>query len=210
MDTLLQTFQFGFLLRSLFAGVFFVLSYCMAAGKTNPLAILGADGGNVLAVGLALALIAGVIIYVLHRSLIYPFVEWFLESEWSKRQRKNWCPLVGKNAIGTLAKRMHYQSTEKKKYRYQLAQYINVWLDFVHLQFTAALGIVIGAISGAVVAHSLNLFQLEFPPANLPLFSVFAIFFFAAIVSNWTLHSVLEHLPDQKAPDFSDWDFSYE
>src|SRR5271156_4210449 len=86
MDAILKSFSISFLLRSFFAGVFFVLSYRVAAeGLKNALEINSKD---IFTIGLLFALVAGVTVYGIHRSLIYPIIEWFFNCTKNVRQKK--------------------------------------------------------------------------------------------------------------------------
>lgn len=68
MDAILQSFSLRFLLRSVFSGAFFVLSFFTAtAGAIGKWVFAPAD---ILSVGLPIALFAGVTIYGIHRSIL--------------------------------------------------------------------------------------------------------------------------------------------
>ena len=104
MDAILKSFSVGFLLRSVFAGAFFVLTYVEAT--KNTLAEIHVNAGNIFAVGLVFALVAGVTVYGVHRSVIYPLFEWGLYAEWAKRCRtKPRRRFISKNVIDGLVRR---------------------------------------------------------------------------------------------------------
>jgi hypothetical protein len=86
METVLKSFSLGFLLRSVFAGTFFVLTYSVAT-KNTP-AEIHVNTENLFSFGLVFALVAGVTVYGIHRSVVYPWVEWALDADWAKRLRK--------------------------------------------------------------------------------------------------------------------------
>jgi hypothetical protein len=67
----LKSIPFGFLLRSLFAGVFFPISYYVASHR--PPFYEGYQGIELKYV-LSIAFFAGVTVYAFHRSVTYPFL----------------------------------------------------------------------------------------------------------------------------------------
>ena len=85
MDSILKAFSIGFLLRSVFAGIFFVLSYYVACGYDLEPTIMEAKSFS--SSGLLVALFAGVVVYGVHRSLVYPFIEGFFNSKVGKACR---------------------------------------------------------------------------------------------------------------------------
>jgi hypothetical protein len=110
MDAILKSFSISFLLRSFFAGVFFVLSYQVAEhGLKSALEINSKD---IFSIGLPFALVAGVTVYGIHRSLIYPIIEWFFSCTKIFRENKRklfkkefrWT-LISQNTINNLVER---------------------------------------------------------------------------------------------------------
>jgi hypothetical protein len=101
MDSVLQAFSIGFLLRCLFAGASFLFSYKVAGdGITS----IGATNlSNLFVVTLPMAVLCGVTLYSLHRSLVYPWIEQILNTERAETARKKW-PLVSDKTISLLNK----------------------------------------------------------------------------------------------------------
>ena len=99
MDSILKSFSIGFLLRSVFSGVFFVVSYYVASH--NPVDLSTIDGKTLLSLGLPVALFAGVTTYGLHRSLFYPFIECCYDSDRGKALRQR-MPLIRVSTIHIL------------------------------------------------------------------------------------------------------------
>ena len=77
MDSLLKTFSIGFLLRSVFAGIFFVVSYYVAFYGLDA-TVMKIEAKSISSPALLVGLFVGVVVYGVHRSLIYPFIEFFL------------------------------------------------------------------------------------------------------------------------------------
>ena len=98
MDSLLKTFDIGFLLRSVFAGIFFVVSYSVACYGLEPTII---EAKSISSPALLVALFTGVVVYGVHRSLVYPFIEFFFDSDFGKACR-NRLPLISNSTIETL------------------------------------------------------------------------------------------------------------
>ena len=101
MGEILKSLSLSFLLRSVFAGTFFVLAFWVSTNGTCK--AIEIDSGNVFSVGLVFALIAGVNVYGVHRSVVFPLIEWALNSDWAMGQRRQGAkgrPLSAKTRLG--------------------------------------------------------------------------------------------------------------
>ena len=183
MEAFLKSFPLGFLLRSAFSGVFFVVSFCAASPN-----LVKINSDNIFSIGLPFALIAGVIVYGLHRSLIYPWIEWALNANWAKNLREKCLPLISKNSIKTLADSWDAKSNNGKDKLHKRGEQLAVWADYAHLQYASSLCIILGAFSSTLISDS----QYEM---CRPLFWLIIIFAVAAFVSDWRWHSVQQLLP---------------
>lgn len=170
----MQSFRVSFLLRSFFSGVFFVLSYCNTATPD------WINKEDIISLGLPSALIAGVFVYGIHRSLLYPFMEWFFNSQRAVEIRKGKWTLISDGTMGHISNRWADNDPAKQVERRR--EFFNVWADYIHLQYTSAWCLLFGSISGAVVSGGDCTW-------NCPLIILFFIFFIAANVSNWRSHS---------------------
>jgi hypothetical protein len=180
MDSLLKTFSIGFLLRSVFAGIFFVVSYYVACYGLEPTII---EAKSISSPALLVALFAGVVVYGVHRSLVYPFIEVFFDSRVGKACR-NGLPLISNSTIDTLRWRWNQSTNGAPLTCEQINKKLNHWADFIHLQFTSSLCIVLGVL--------LSRYMGGHPPCCLIWVAVFL--FVAALVSNWRSHSVVDYL----------------
>src|SRR5690242_6297947 len=81
MESVLRAFTISFLLRSVFAGIFFVFSYDFVVSRCSTIEIKEIFEKSFLPVVLPMSLFAGVTVYGLHRSLFYPLVELYFASE---------------------------------------------------------------------------------------------------------------------------------
>ncbi len=77
MDSILKAFSIPFLLRSVFGGIFFVVSYYVAFYGLEA-TVMKIEAKSISSPVLLVALFAGVAVYGVHRSLVYPFIEFFL------------------------------------------------------------------------------------------------------------------------------------
>ncbi len=192
MDELLKSFSIGFLLRGMFSGVFFVLAYCVAT-LGDPKHFI--NSGNIFTVALPVALVAGVIVYGLHRSLVFPLVEWGFNSNWARGKRAEWWTLISKNTIKALAKRCDEKCDDPNKKFSERAKYMELWADYIHLQYTSGWCIIAGSITGAIISDG-NILN---HPINGWLCAAVILFFIAALSSNWRSHSVDEMWSDPQA-----------
>src|SRR6266567_1356154 len=99
MDSILKAFSIGFLLRSVFSGVFFVISSYVASH--GPADFMKIEGASIFSVALPVALFGGVTAYGIHRSLLFGWIEYWFDSECGKACRKS-VPLISTSTIQTL------------------------------------------------------------------------------------------------------------
>jgi hypothetical protein len=187
MDEIIKSFSLSFLLRNVFAGVFFAIAYYAASKGTVALGQVGAKES--LSVGLPLGLFAGVTVYGLHRSLLYPWIEWVLETGRLKTIRES-LPLISFAACKRLQQRWS-MSSEKESDSVH-AQNVANWADYAHLQYTSALCILLGAITGTLLSSGRH-------KCYCPLVILGFLLALAGFVSDWRLRSVLDHLAKHEA-----------
>jgi hypothetical protein len=199
MDAILKSFSISFLLRSFFAGVFFVFSYRVAEeGLKNALEINSKD---IFSIGLPFALVAGVTVYGIHRSLIYPIIEWFFNctknvrqkerTMWIKEKKFRWT-LISQNTIDNLVERWDRRAKEGEEKRFREEQN-SIWADYIHLQYTSSLCIFFGSWS-AIIANDHCIGSI-----NWPMFLLAVLLFVGGFISNWRSRSVEEHRPNIKS-----------
>ncbi len=181
MDSLLKSLSLSFLLRSVFAGAFFVISYQVAACGIQTL--LAGDTSRLFAVALPVSLFVGFTIYALHRSLLYPIVEFLLESGNVKRFRQR-CPLIRDTTVDTLIKLWGYGAKPEEKTQ-EHAQRLAAWADVTHFNYLSALCIGAGAAFRVITAPG------NYPPC-WPLIFLAVAFTVAGLTSDWRLKRVRE------------------
>jgi hypothetical protein len=185
MESVLKSFSVSFLLRSVFAGAFFVISYQVAVCGPASLGYW-LKSTNLFAVAVPIALVAGVSIYGLHRALLYPLIECLLDSGWCKHWRSR-CPLIRDETVEVLVKSWDMAAEDSKRMQ-ERAQQASAWADFTHLQYVSCLCIAGGAIVGNwVVGFS----GREF---SCPLIVLAFIFFIAGLISDWRLKRVRDYM----------------
>ena len=195
MEKILDSISLGFLIRSVFSGAFFVLTFYLADPGFFEL-----DSEKVFSVGLALSLFAGVTVYGLHRSLVYPLIESIFNKPCAFRSRENGSGLISDASISHLAKIWDSKSKDGSDLQFQRGKQIETWADFTHLQYVSAWCIIFGTIVGIFAnlshkgCHDIHLVGLFF----LFILGV-PVFFAAALVSNWRLFSIVQRM-DRLAP----------
>ncbi len=170
----------------MFSGAFFVLAYSVVTWGDAKKYI---NSGNVFTVALPVALVSGIIVYGLHRSLVFPWVEWAFNSDNAKKLRKvKYCSLISQNVINNLVNKCDNKCKDNKSKLRGRAKYMELWADYIHLQYTSGWCIIAGSITGAIISDGNFLNH----PINKWLALAAAIFFLAALSSDWRSHSVEE------------------
>lgn len=181
MDAIVQSLSLGLLLRCIVAGASFVISYFTATDYPQQFEKIGTLGLSEL---LPLALLVGVVAYSIHRSLIYPIIEWFMNADWVQSVRR-FVPLISKSTITSLVRRWRRGADDGEAgICREHAKHISVWADYTHLQYASALCVGLGALAAQAVTPKLAL------EPNRPLIFVTALFLTSALISDWRLRSV--------------------
>jgi hypothetical protein len=182
VDSILKSFEISFLLRSMFAGAFFVISYYVASHTPQELAKI--DDAVVLSVALPVSVFAGVTAYGIHRSLFFPLIEYCFDSACATRLRK-WLPLISSSTMELILRRWDRAAEDKNKWECERAKRLTVWADYTQLQYTSTLCIGLGALVGKTIVPGQH-------APFWPLIGLAIFLFVAAIVSDWRLHSMDE------------------
>lgn len=183
MEQLLGSFSLGLLLRSLFAGVFFVAAYTAATGGWCELCTI--TSSEALGRTMAFSLFVGVVAYTFHRSVVYPPIEWGLNSKRASTIRAKWS-LISDKTIAVLRDKWD-QAAKDGKRTLARSDHLSSWADFAHLQYASAFCIAIGAWSGAAIGDAETCISWPFTLCAVSLFV-------AALVSDWRLHAVREKI----------------
>lgn len=183
MEQLLRSFSLGLLLRSLFAGVFLVVSYTAAVSGVD--ALSGIIASDALGKTIALSLFVGVVAYTFHRSIIYPLIEWVLNSQMAKGFRSK-CPLISVETIDVLQMKWDYAAKDWD-FKGARSERLSSWADFAHLQYVSGFCIAVGAWAGAMIGAYNTC-------VNWPLAITAIALLAAALISDWRLHAVREKL----------------
>ncbi len=144
METVLKAFPFQLICRGVFPGGFFVVSYIVASKGWCGLKNIDKDS---ISSWLLTAVFSGVMVYILHRSLLYPLVEYSFDRWYVKANRckcRKCCPPISKR---TTVRRLAWWSTGERKFPDEnIASHLTTWNDYVHLQYASGLCIISGAI----------------------------------------------------------------
>jgi hypothetical protein len=196
MESLLKSLSISFLLRSLFAGVFFVISYQVAECGIKDL--VPKDFSSLFSVVLPVSLFAGFTIYALHRALLYPFVELFLDNT---KEKRNSYPLISDTSVDALNKIWEMES-KKGEETQECARRLAMWADITHFHYLSALCIVAGAVFGLIIASSNNQPCWSFISKNYhpycPLIILAITFTVAGLTSDWRLKRVRERILESR------------
>lgn len=211
MEQILKGFSLSFLLRSAFSGAFFVLSFlfCVLGREKVGEKLLSTSGLDVL----GFSVFAGVMVYSIHRSIIYPWLEWGMDANWFRRVRaggvkpppcstpfiyKIWpiikaakWSLISANTLKRIIGQWD-RAAKSGEEHINRSKLIQTWADFAHMQYTSALCIICGAVVGWVFAKG----TLE---TSCPLVWFTVVLFFSGFFSDWRLHSVQDYLRKKDA-----------
>src|SRR5262245_56760936 len=138
MEAVIKAFPLQLIFRGLFPGAFFVVSFIVG---TRGWAWIQPALGNRWPMWLALAAFLGIIAYVLHRSVIYPVIEFALDV-W--QPENSTCPLIRNNTTERLLDM--WSTGAGPNPAENIARHLTAWNDYVHLQYASCWCILLGAI----------------------------------------------------------------
>lgn len=187
MEQILKYFKIGLLLRSLFAGVFFLIAFEIST--EGVVELLKIDPLSIFRVIFPVSLFSGVTIYGLHRSILYPPFEWLLSATWVKQIREKVAP-ISDNSIDTI-KKIWNLGAKDKTIEQHYAEKIETWADVTHLQYVSSWCIFAGTFVGR------NFTKSSCHGIILPLMLLASLFFCSGLVSDCRLRRVIETLTDQ-------------
>jgi hypothetical protein len=168
--------------------VFFVISCYVAMYNLEALASM--EGSTALAFTLPVALIAGVSVYGIHRSLIYPIMESFFDTGLARALRRRW-PLIRAATLKRLLCRWDHGVGEKDR-ACERERRIATWADYAQFQYASALSIAFGATVGVIITPGWH------PPCWY-LIGLGVLFLGAGVTSDWRLRSLTDHVDEEKA-----------
>jgi hypothetical protein len=172
VEGILKSFPFGLLLRGVFPGGFFLLSFFVAKNGWQKLG--GLTDQIQLVPWIVIAVFCGIAIYTFHRSIIYPIVEYFMDLCCPCR----WFPLISTVTSQRLIDR--WKMGDDSQGNCRLREHISGWADYAHLQYTSCLCIV----AGMVLAGQ----------RDPKLIWLAAAFLASALVSDWRLRHIVDTL----------------
>jgi hypothetical protein len=154
MDRTFYSVPLQLIFRGVFPGGFFVLSYAVATYGWRVVTELGWITTLALWVILAAAVFFGVVIYTLHRSAIYPWIEelmsgWIAELPPAKYWRGK---LISREACRQLIAHWTVGGETKEKATADIiGNHNTAWNDYIHLQYASTICIALGALCGYVI-----------------------------------------------------------
>jgi hypothetical protein len=177
MTELLKSFPFGLLFRGVIPGGFFVLSFNVALHGWTCLKLGDAVGW------LPLAMFVGVAMYTVHRSAIYPIIEFVLDThDWrgDDNGRYNSCVISNK----TVRRVMKLWSLPGDKVPERFYNHITTWADYIHMQYASTWCIILGAIAGCHISEE----KCDPDPALILIGVLLAV---SAVVSEIRLRTII-------------------
>lgn len=206
MESFWKTFSISFLLRSMFSGSFFLMSYYYTYytyyTKSSKITINLADFKDFLGIAITISLFAGVIIYAFHRALPYALIiEPCINSKLSEKTRwgdnvedkkkKFRLTLISENTMRYLLHVWDMDSDNNKSNRKNVwASKMYSWGDYTHFHYTAAWCIIAGNLSFFIM-YNYNTHWLLCNPLLLGLAILFGLMGF---ISDWRLKAVREYI----------------
>ena len=180
MQDIVKSFPLGVLLRNFFAGVFFILGYIKAAGV--PEQIKSIDGSTIT-LGISVALVSGVTVYAIHRSIFNPLLELIRYSKCA-RVCRIYAPLMSQGAAKAMLARWDASSNGGAPHKARFDA-MNSWADYIHLLYSSSLCLAAGSFLG----------WLENDPRpgfSGTLLSIGLLMFISGFVSDWRRHYMEE------------------
>jgi hypothetical protein len=183
MDSVFKAFPFQLVFRGVFPGGFFVLSFLVASHGWNE---LQDEAGKLGANWLGIAIFVGVMVYVIHRSLLYPLIEFFFDwfDDWCNSGRsspccnkaKHWCRSRTLIRTDTISKLLDSWSTgTDNQPQNNIAKHLTAWNDYIHLQYASVWCICLGPIPSMFASKELSI--------DWPLIMILGILFVGGLVS---------------------------
>jgi hypothetical protein len=180
MDAILKSFSISFLLRSTLSGAFFVLSLWVATGLC-----LQEEQRASITLIIGIAIFAGATVYSCHRAVVYPLLEWFFDSKSAESLRRR-CPLIATHSIERMIERWGWSSSADD-INNTIYAHTSTWADYTHFLYASSLAVILGGVTGCMIAGSLL-------SPNFPLVLLIGLLFLVAFVSDWRLHSLHDYL----------------
>jgi hypothetical protein len=178
LEEFLKSFPIGFLIRSFMAGLFLPLSISLSDG--GPKAVYDAittgkaDAKLFSGTSLAVAVIAGFTIYVLHRSIVYPIIEGIMDSRCTRRCRRR-CRLIGASTLLRFKRNWGRFDSDPSSER---TRQLSTWADLTHFQYASAHCVILG------IAVAKGFTDLKSPVVLLAV-----PFYLGAFWSDWRLRT---------------------
>jgi hypothetical protein len=184
MNQVLNSFTIKDLLRNLFSGIFFVVSFVCFTCKKDLFEIF--NNQTLFTIAVPFSLFIGVVIYSLHRSLFYPWLEYLFDSRFGKKLR-NRMPLLSTSSFEIIIWRWGQEKFPTEISINKVNENLNKWADYIHFQYSSSICTFCGIFLGSLSNHCRN------PHSWLLIFIGFLLFF-AALVSDWRLHSLIDYI----------------
>jgi hypothetical protein len=141
VDSMLKAVPIGLLIRSIFAGGFFVISFYLTKNPHPDWTTI--EGKTLFDIALPVSLFVGVLVYGIQRALFYPLVELVFESKPGDSLVKF---TIKGRVIDTAIWRWNL-NVQKPIDNKLLNEQLNRWADHIHTQYSVFLCIIFGSLA---------------------------------------------------------------
>ena len=180
MEKFLDKVTIGLLTRYVLCGLAFIVSFEFSQGGFHAVEeIYKTDSLGAF----ALSIVIGAFTYGLHRSLLYPFLEWALTK--SVKGAPNSCKIIITQRAMTHMLALWDSASTRADYRINRQRRFTDWGDIVHSQLVSAFNIFLGALVAIVLDEkSLRFCICESWELRGELICAFLLFLIAGLYSN--------------------------
>lgn len=185
IESMFKAVPIGLLIRSIFSGGFFVLSFYLAAVGIPDWTTLDKQFGVVIGA----SLFAGVLVYGIQRAIIYPFIERFFESDKGEATLKK-CPFISEQVIKTAIWRWNLDVPRPVDNKL-LNKQLTLWADHIHTQYSVVLCIMFGSFTGWMMDFKDN------HKTCWPLVFIGLIFAATGFVNNWRHYAFIQYVKEK-------------
>jgi hypothetical protein len=135
----------------------------------------------------------GMVVYMVHRCLIFPIIEMLLDLTADFRNRGgDLRRLISRRTTEDLLRRWEMGCESDRALGPELARHISIWADYTHAQYASAWSILFGVFFSSVICIGRS--SPNYPSGKVDLTCVLyflaAVFCLSAFVSDWRLQTV--------------------
>ena len=191
LDKLFDIFPLQLVFRGLFPGGFFVVSYLVASEGWGCVAT-NLSANPLLCVGSAV--FAGVVVYTLHRAVVYPPIELLMTAtqKWRREAEghKAFFRLITVESCQQLVDCWTIGACESEPENRRdviIGHHLTVWNEYVHMQYVATVCIALGAVCGGNLPDKIGNQVID-----VPLITMAGLFAVGALVGDLRRRTLID------------------